>query len=300
MKASVAWFASVSLLALGCGGGDGNNPANTSNKYVANGLTLPTSSSQLAVDLNGDNRPDDQLGVVIGLLAGAGINAQTAVDAAIAGGQAIILMDVQAGDLTTDSGAETRVYLGNAVTTPDFSGNGTFTVATGVSGARFNGGLAGAVFNSSPSPARATATTQVTIQLRLPLLPGQTLNLTLNGAALRYTTTATGLMAGQINGSVKRSELLPPVAGLITALIANGTITGAVRTLLDPNNDGTVTVAELEANTLVGPALAADIQVFNASGQYAPCSTATGCVKDSLSVGLGFRAVKANFTPPAN
>ena len=43
--------------------------------YVVNHLTLPQSKADFAIDLNGDGKPDNQLGNIIGALTGVGFDA---------------------------------------------------------------------------------------------------------------------------------------------------------------------------------------------------------------------------------
>src|SRR5262245_41495022 len=49
--------------------------------YVVDGVTLPAQATDFAIDLNGDGRPDNQLGVIFATLAFQGVSSQPTLDA---------------------------------------------------------------------------------------------------------------------------------------------------------------------------------------------------------------------------
>ena len=323
MKAVYVWLVSASLLAVGCGNGNGGNndggtdtevtqAEGTNYRFVANSLQLPTSRTQYAFDLNGDGNVENQLGNIISGLSSL-LNVQSAVDTAVAAGQAIILFNVQSGDanLTSATNVGTTVYLGNQQANPDFSGNGTFTINPAVSGARFLGRITSSRFTSN-NPA-TTRLAPVTVSLNLPLVDGvEPLRLQLNGARVQWNSTGnTGLAQVQINGSLKRSQLendaIPVIASLLTSLIvANGPNAAQIKTIFDTGNctgaaanDNVIATCEVAGNAIIQNLLIPDVQIFAADGTtYQPCRQASGCAADSLSVGVQFTAVRANFTTP--
>jgi hypothetical protein len=69
-----------------------------------------------------------------------------------------------------------------------------------------------------------------------------------------------------------------------------------VLTFFDDNEDCTVTVEELEANSLISSTIGApDLDLFDESGNFNPRQDG---VKESLSLGVGFSAVAGEFTVP--
>ncbi|MEO6951060.1 MAG: hypothetical protein ABI321_04530 [Polyangia bacterium] len=285
--------------AVGCGGSTTNNNGNTidgTNKaqYAANSLTLPTGPTQLAIDLNGDGTKDNRLGQIVGALTFAMINAQATVQASVAAGSAVLLFDEVSTDATQQSAknAGTQFVIGNTVTTaPKFDGTDAFT-ANGAP-AQFYGNITGGTFTSD-SP--VTAKTPVEFSLSLALVMGQPpLNLPITAGYITYTTDASGkVTGGQMNGGVKKSDIdgsiVPTVAALLTAQIKADPTNTTLKSF-DTDGNGTVTAAEVSANPTIAPFLAPDVQLFDAAGNYAPNKANT--TKDSLSIGVGFTAVKA-------
>ena len=60
-------------------------------------------------------------------------------------------------------------------------------------------------------------------------------------------------------------------------------------------SDSIVDLCEVSTNSIIKSVLAPDVQMFDASGNYAPNPMPTATSKDSLSLGLKFTAVKASF-----
>ena len=71
-----------------------------------------------------------------------------------------------------------------------------------------------------------------------------------------------------------------------------GSCTNPDGTLGKPN-DNTISVCEVSDNQLIANLFAPDVQIYDASGNYAP--NPSNAHKDSMSVGLGFTAVPASF-----
>jgi hypothetical protein len=59
------------------------------------------------------------------------------------------------------------------------------------------------------------------------------------------------------------------------------------------SGDQAIDVCEVATSTVIKSVLAPDVQMFDASGNYAPNPNPT--MKDSLSLGIGFTAIKASF-----
>jgi len=61
----------------------------------------------------------------------------------------------------------------------------------------------------------------------------------------------------------------------------------------DAAKDGVISSCEVATNSLIKNVLAPDVQIFDSSGNYHPNAANTD--KDSLSIGVGFTAVPANY-----
>jgi len=277
---------------------------------------------EYAIDLNGDARTDNQLGNIIGALSQQGLNVQDGVSMALAKGDLVILMTQTSSDASfqADTCAGAKLVLGKlpaGVTAPDYSGNGSFA-ATGTPSDTFAGPIAAGKFNSA-SP--VTTTTPVNVTIALPLVPNANpVTLKITGAHLVLTPSAGGF-TGQLQGAIKdadvKGEIIPNVADLLTGKINEDppTSTGAdISRLFDTGGmkqppecpdgckkaDGTcaakgdkkIDVCEVATSGLIQNVLAPDIQMFEGT-TYKPNKANT--TKDSLSLGLQFTMVKANF-----
>ena len=330
----------ISLLSIlpltfaACGGssakGDGGTSTDTdctssggSNKalYVANTVTVPQSKTDLAIDLNGDGRVDNQLGSIVNILGTEMLNVQMGVTMAVQAGSLIVLGTETSSDATfqTDSCASTIVERGAVTTTaPKYDGTDVFTAVTDGAGT-FSGPITGGKFNSS-SP--VTTKNPVSLTILLPLIAGaDPVELDVEGGQLEYKRDTTGVVTGgELHGFLRstnvQSKVIPNVALLLSSKVAETPQTatdmqiaqifdtgGAASTACGAtctNPDGTcakagdmkIDICEVSTNNLIQQVLAPDIQMFQ-NGVYDPNPANT--TKDSLSLGLGFTFVKASF-----
>ena len=333
MKRSIISLLSLLPLSFAaCGGSDSADctPGAGANKaqYVTNAVMVPQQRQDYAIDLNGDGRVDNQLGNIIGALTGQGLNVQTGVDMAVAGGTLIMLMSETSSDSAyqNDSCASSTVQAGMNMSMPDYSGMGHFALDSNQTGGTFAGPLKSGKFSSAPPP---TTTKPVTVTVLLPLVAGATpVVMKLNGAHLQYTRGADGkITGGQLNGAIKSTDvqmsIVPSVASVLTnklqhdmpqtstdTQIANLFDTGGTADASCPagcknpsygdrpgmcaaKGDAIVDTCEVSTNNLIKNLLGADVQMFDAAGNYAPNKDNT--TKDSLSLGLAFTAVGASF-----
>ena len=283
-------------------------------KFVWNAVTLPTSKTQFAYDLNGDGVADNALGNALQTLAAFGPSPQANQNAAIAGGKGLTLTDVVSSDstFTTDGCAQTTLLPADDKDAPDFSGSGTFTPTAGAASSLFPGALGASAF---ASPAVATATDPITVPLKVAFL-ASAVPMPLVGAHLVFTHVAAGLSQGQLNGAIRNSDvqtiLMPLLAAGINAqyqanpspqlkfVFDNGGTAspGCASTCANPDgtcavkNDGKIDTCEVTTNSIVGPLFQPDVQLYQ-NGIFArnPLNT----VKDAFSIGIGFTAVPASF-----
>lgn len=315
-----------------CGGSDSGDctASGGTNKaqYVVNAVMVPGSRTDFAIDLNGDGRADNQLGNIISALTGAGLNVQSGVDMAVADGSLVLLMSENSTDamFQNDSCASATVQLGKSQPMPDFSGMGMFTADASQTAGTLNGPIKAGKFSSAPP---ATTKMPVTLQIQLPLVSGATpVQLKVNGAHLQFTRDSSGkVTGGQLQGAIKETDvqmdIIPNVATLLTNKLKNDNPPTSTDTQIqstfdnggkaDPACSGTcknpaygdragmcaaamdniIDTCEVSTSGLIQNVLAPDIQMFDASGNYAPNKANT--TKDSLSLGLGFTAVGAKF-----
>jgi len=127
---------------------------------------------------------------------------------------------------------------------------------------------------------------------------GQLVDVNLVGVHLEADVTAQGCLNGKLGGGVTdeefRGKLLPAIAGGLN-LIITADQAGADTLLqsFDSDQNGTITVQELENNPLLMIVISPDLDLLDASGEFNPNQDG---VKDSYSLGLGFTCVPAIFT----
>ena len=304
-------------------------------QFVTNALTVPQQRSDYAIDLNGDGKADNQLGNIIGALTAQNLNTQMGVDQAVQMGNVILLLDQKGASLTDDMCNSVTVSVGNMTTSPPkYDGTDTFTVNSGVSGGTFFGKISAGAFSSTP-PATATTPTNLTVELPLiagatPVeldIAGGHLQFTAAAGGLMK-----GQINGAIKETDVQNKIIPNVAMLLNMKImqnsGNASTNQQILSIFDTGGtddptmpsgcmmgmngapsckgvdgkcgiagDGIIQVCEVATNSIIKNVLAPDVQMFDSSGNYKPnpmsCTASKSC--DSLSLGLGFTAVKASF-----
>jgi hypothetical protein len=225
--------------------------------------------------------------------ASPGLEFQPTVDEAINSGQIVTLHLLQTDDLTNASSASWSIFLGQAVQAPpDFDGSDTFTLDPA---APTNSVLTGSIVNGHFSGGAGKLRVKVAF-LDKPV------ELDLVGVRLETDVRATGCVSGKLGGGIAvaefRAKLLPAlVDGMNSVAQVDAGAAGALLQIFDADQNGTITPEEIESNPLVQIALAPDVDLMDAAGQFNPRQDG---VKDSLSVGLGFACTAAKFTTPDN
>jgi hypothetical protein len=276
-------------------------------RYVVDKVTVPTTSALAhmnGLDINGDGTVDNKLGSVLATFTTMGFNPQPAVDDAVSRGQILMLADLQTSDFMTATAAGFTLYIGenpqpapcssgtDTVCRHHLQGNGMFDAAATPRDPAIVGDIA--------SGTLLTTTTGGKLPVQVSF-GGPPLTLELVGARAKVSATATHMTAGIIAGAVTMTDLnasvFPALQGvLMTAVTANctnlsspptcGCATGSQGAILiglfDTNHDCMISTQELTSNSLVQALFAPDVTI---DGQQA------------ISVGLGFTAVKATFTP---
>jgi hypothetical protein len=184
------------------------------------------------------------------------------------------------------------MFLGN-YRTPDFSGNGQYSVM-----APFDGAVAGSVAKR----AFAGGPSQLTVTYTPPALSALTLHL--HGVQVAVDLTETGCK-GRIGGAIPMSDVLGTILPTVIAYFNwhmsydycryyDASCTPAERVLLallDTNHDRTISVDEVTANSLVQSFLVPDVDVLDRDG-----NPGHDDMNDSMSVAFGFTCVGAQFT----
>lgn len=290
-------------------------------KAVATRIVLPTSATDLALDLDGDGHPDNQYGRILGVLALQGMDVQAAQDAWPSG--EAVLVDESSVDPTfaNDPGAA-LAHLRRGLAPGDGGigldagglGAGGFILDPTVAPAAYPGTIAGGIFSS---PAPASITQPPVLSLPLALLAAAPVSLPLYAAHLTIRTSGGQPVSAQINGAWRISDIhdlaIPALAASLTATIAAAPSSASaqqIKQLFDVGDggggacanpdgsrgiagDGVIAACELAGNSLISSLFAPDVQLFDASGAYHP--TPGGLAKDALSVGIALNLGVARF-----
>lgn len=332
------------LLAIsGCGGDDGEDPNKTppapvctaadvtgpSNKAATDSLKLPglSGNKPYTYDFDGDNRQENQLKILLNPISAAGTDLQKSVNGAVADGQAIVLLDVKAADLTKADCASVTLGLakppGATDPKPKFDGTDTFVSATDISPVTLFGKLDGGKLSTLPSKEQRSDTEQK-IEVRIPLGNGVTLPLALRGAHFEGTIVKEGttlkIKDGVLHGVLSQTDIetkiVPLVADLLTGMINKDPTSDTAKTVIglfenqsDPvtaqkcaakaedcckTNPKTCKILPAEVkNSAVGGVLAPDVQVFDDAGKWSPVPG--GKKFNGMSVGIGFSGVQAKY-----
>lgn len=246
-------FGLLALPMIACGGGGEDQPTPEGPHYgfVANKLSVPTNNNQareFGLDLNNDKTVDNQLGMVLGTLAGQGFDVQGTIDKAIAEASIILLVDFQSSSFDSTSAAGLSVKLGD-VETPTacaagemylcklangmecdagatgctcsgcgkhLDGNGSFTVsASSPTDALVAGKIVGGTFTGGPG----------NVTLKIALGSAEGIELDLIGARAKATgISETGMQSVIIGGALSKSDLdtkvIPAIHQQLVPLVA--------------------------------------------------------------------------------
>lgn len=283
-------------------------------RFVVNAIILPLQRSDYAIDLNGDGNVDNQLGNVNGALSANNLDSQSTMDAAIAAGEALLLLDETSNDPAFQLDPScARAGLQQAVVAPNpnFAGTGTFTPDTTSPRGAFTGTIANGAFDAT---APATMATPVALDVKL-AIAGALVRLPVVGAHVSFVSSNGNVTGGKIQGVVRKTDVdnvvIPQIASTLNAAAEVDGSSAALQILsifdvggclaTDTNfdgspavaNDGKIATCEVANNSIIKNVLSADVQMFDANGNYQPNPANT--LKDSISLAFGFTAVPAQF-----
>lgn len=283
--------------------------------FVVDSITLPRSAgeaSSYGLDLDGDARIENRVGgLMSALTAVTPMNIPSLVNDWVADGTLMILIDVQAADMSSAAGVGGRVYAGaNANPAPCASANdsvcgnhlrggASMEVDTGIAlNAVFPGSIDQGQFSSSIVPVAAT--------LDLPELFTRPVAVDLVASRVQNLSSATnleGIAAGAITMDEIYSSIYPAVVdvaardctGTAPACCVAGSLGESLVDLLDADGNCALTVQEMKSNTFLAAVVSPDLDLLDQNGNFAP--NVDG-VPDSMSLGAGFTAVNASFARP--
>lgn len=291
-----------------------NLPGGTNYQFVADTITIPTmgnQASQFALDIDGNGSGDNQLGEVIVLFsAQADLGIQTSVNDQVSGGQLLYIANIDAADVTDTASADLNMWLGEDCDFPrnpadNFSGSELFQVTgTSPTNNMVAGPIASGVMDFGPG----------NMSLVVPITGVGNIVLPLWGARITGDLTATTITNGIMGGGIKDEDvqniLIPALAQTIALQVSeNCTGTMTPDCMCDPNSSGQDLVNLLDSsgdcqisldevrNSLIGSLLAPDIDLFDSNNGDAFDPMKDG-IKDSLSLGVGFTMLGAQFELP--
>ncbi len=316
------YLAAALPLFVACGGDDGGTviPEGTHTQYVAKKASVPTNNNQareFGLDLNKDKTVDNQLGMVLGTLASMGFDIQGTIDAAVAEGSIILLVDFQTKDFTNTTAAGLKVLLGtnpmpaacnaaekycNDAMPPVCTGCGHHLTGTGnfaidpksPDSAAVGGKIINGTFNGGPG----------LISLQIALGGTTAIQLDLIGARAKASGITADkmdsvILAGALTDEDLNTKVIPAIADQIAPIITRdcpmplvagcgckaGSTGKTVLDLFDGDIMGTtkdckVSVDEIKGNSLIQSLLAPDVTIDG---------------KMALSLGIKVEATKAVF-----
>jgi hypothetical protein len=259
---------------------------------VANSVTLPTSSSQYAKDLDNNGTKDNKLGENVGTintLAGGSFDLQNQLNDSINSGTFLLLLQVFADSIVNAPKTTVVANLGkdhDTISSNNFSGTAEIEIdSQSPSGLNLSGSIANGDLVVGPG----------TLVAPLPLDPNAPPTLvSLKTAYISGDIDANGISKGQLNGAIPEDEidtkLLPALASMLTDFIndpnQDPTTVSIVKGLFDTNTDGVIDANEIKSNFIIGGLLKPDVDT---DGDKKP---------DALSVGFGFTAVSCKIVKP--
>jgi hypothetical protein len=262
------------ILLLGCGGEptplakDVVAPfSNNVRRYAVTSVTLPQDRLHEAADLNGDGKPDNQLGNIVGLLA-SNHNAVRNADDLIATGVLQSLVEIAADDLV--EGTAGIRLLGREGDASDFTGGrfGQFTLG---------------YFHSNRA---ANTTHPATMTVRLPLfIDVDPLVIQVRGVQIDLIPNGSGF-DGQLNGVVRQGDVAAlTVMGTLAMIAADPYDHPQVDQIFDTNMDGVITDQEVLDNPIIKNVTYPDVAMFDRDGNWAP--DPNNRYKSASSIGVG-------------
>lgn len=288
-------------------------PGAGNHQYVADSIIIPTVDGQhttYALDIDGNGSSDNQLGQVVVFFSGeADLGIQESVDSQIASGALLYIANVVAADLVDVGNAELGMFLGqdcDGNPADNFAGDELFQVrASSPTDSAVAGPIASGALNLGPG--------NLTVVVPFPGIGN--ISLPLFGARMVGDIDANGITNGIIGGGIKEEDvqgILIPALHQTMSMTVSAACTGtmppncmcsdpAAEDLLGyfdtEDHDCAISLSEVQNNIILNAFLSSDLDLFdsNNGNVYAPNQDG---LKDSLSLGVGFTMVGAQFQLP--
>jgi hypothetical protein len=251
--------------------------ANYTRSYLVNDFLLPTTASETnsyAIDVDGDGRPDNNLGQLFTALTTQGFDISGSMQAATASGSIVHLVGLRSTDalFKNDPAAQATWCIGVPTATPPVF-DGTDNVSCADTSGFFVAALSGGNF-TSPSPFSAPNPVSVDVALDTGI---SNVQLTVLNARLSFTiNTAGDISVGQINGSIRHDDLvnifLPGVDATCNTSIQSdpsSELSTGCKNVFDTgcsghpeySADGQIELCEVTENAIINALLHPDVQV---------------------------------------
>ena len=284
--------------------------------------TTAANASMLALDIDGAQpiRTDNTLGMVLATLSSqVGLDVAVANDDAVARGEVITLANLAAFDLQDSACAEFSLYAGRNPSNPPCTGPTDMVCGGHLDGmtsfdvlppAPTDSPIPGVILGGGFGAGAMDPPGTVTISLQFSANSAPT-TLQLVGARAQFTSSAgpllqNGILGGALTDNEVATALLPGLHSAIADVVAMDCAGGAMCctagstgetlvNLFDEDGDCEVSLSEFADDPLVSSLLAPDLDLFDANGNDAPN---TDGVPDTLSFGVGFTAIGAQFQVP--
>ncbi len=216
-------------------------------RYAIDVVVLPTTSQAvlaLATDFDGDTSGDNVLGQSLTLLAQGDNLSQSGIEM-LRSGRIETWIEIQADALDADAAVGVR-YFGSADDDP-----------TEMGGAFVDGAFLSNRSATTAHPGRSTVDLPVFVDAGPSTFE-------LRAVELELTPDGVGGFNGIVRGAVPVEQVTAAcVAGLSEMLANNPQGHRPMASLFDANDDGVVTAAEIESNTLVQAITSADLDLYD-------------------------------------
>lgn len=253
-------------------------------QHVVSYVGLPRSRDAVGLDLDDDGAIDSALGEVVALFDDLGVSLSRSLNRATRDGRLRFLL------VTTRERGIVDLTIYTGLREPlDLSGGGVYSVDTDTPPIRFTG-------TSTSEDGFAVGTESFV--LRIPLLEGvRPIELPMNAARFEGDVREPffeGVLAGAVPERALRAGVFVPLSDLFDLLLRSdpgcpsaceSAGLGVALSMMDANDDGSLSVAELEGFPPLAARLTPDLD------------TDLDGVADALSVGVRIEAVEAGFTP---
>ena len=263
-------------------------------------LMATTSSTATEYALEFKGKKYNALGNIISLLVSQAptMDIQSTIDSGVCAGGTVVLLRVQAKDMTSETSAKAQAWVGQdkVCCTADksdkdystkccaeaakgcFNGKGEFAKKKSTEDMLFQGKITGGNLKLGPSK----------MKLNIPLVGTEVLELTLKYAHIKGVSTKDKITKGVLSGAIPKSELdkkvIPQVAKMVNDTYidpkTDKSTKDMLKQLFDTNGDGKIEVKEVTENALIKTFLAGDVDV-------------DGDGEKELSLGIGFTATGA-------